>query len=153
MMQYQPKIARDLLTDLGVGRFNTTMMIETMFMAPATTEAASPPVMLLVGHIQDALNAMGANPQLVRNGLIDDPTAFYLTQIAGPGFLHISWYLVVKAVVEAKRANRRLMAQGRTQVPVVSKSMGLFDLPDVPGGVVTYAVGAYLIYRALKKRS
>jgi hypothetical protein len=154
MMTYQPKIARDMLTSLGVGRFNATMLIETLFMAPATTEASSPPVMLLVGHIQDVINDLGASPRLVRTGLIDPPTAYYLVQIAGSDFLHMSWYEVVREVVKAKAAKRQLMAQNKTQLPLPPKDtgLGLFGLPDVPGGVVTYGVGAYLIYRALKKR-
>lgn len=153
MLTYQPKTARDMLTALGVGRFNATMMIETMFMAPATTEAASPPVMLMVGRIQDILNELGASPPLVRNGLIDQPTAFYLVQIAGPDFLHLSWYEVIREVIKAKAANRQLKAQGKYQLPLPPKpAMGAFDLPDVPGGIFTYAIGGYLIYRALKKR-
>lgn len=152
-LAYQPKTVRDLLLDMGVRHFNATMMVETVFMTPATTEASSAPVMLLVGHIQDALNQMGASPPLVRTGMIDPATAFYLVQIAGPDFLYKSWFDTLNLVVQARAAKRRLTAQGKDQLPLPPKSqLGFLDLPDVPGGALTYAVGAYLIYRALKKK-
>lgn len=151
-MIYQPHTMRELLTDLGIGRFNATMMIEPMFIAPATTDGADPAVMLIVGRIQRTLNAMGAQPKLSPTGKIDEMTAYYLSQVAGPEFLHRPWYEVVKAVVAAKKAGKRVTPPQPRNGIVPAKAMGMFDLPDVPGGVITYAVGGYLLYRAFTKK-
>jgi hypothetical protein len=145
---YQPKTSRELLLDLGVGQYNATMLIETLMMAPATTEAAAAPTMLLVGHIQEALNAMGS--ELVVTGYIDKPTAQALAQIAGPMFLSRSWFDVVKDVVAARRAGIQL--KKKMPRPAAKPAMGLFDLPDVPGGIVTYAAGGLLLWHLLKKK-
>ena len=153
MSVYQPKTARDLLTDLGVGRFNATMMIESMFMAPATTEVASPQIMLLVGQLQKMINTMGAKPRLTITGTIDPSTAYYLAQIAGPNFLHVSWYEVVQAVVAAWKAGRKV--SNGTGVVITQKPQGIagLDLPDVPGGMFTYAAGGlFLLHLWNQKR-
>ncbi len=145
---YQPKTSRDLLRDLGVGEYNATMMIETLMMAPATTEAAAAPTMMLVGHIQTALNTMGADLRVT--GYIDEPTAQALSQVAGKSFLHRSWFDVVKDVVVGLKAGTRL--HKKTARPNTRPAMGAFDLPDVPGGVITYVAGGVLLYHLLKKR-
>jgi hypothetical protein len=149
MSQHESKTSRDLLIELGITRFNATMLIETMMMPPATTAAASAPVMMLIGQIQYALNTMGANPPLRSTGLIDDETNYYVSQLCGPKWLGLPWYEVVKAVLAAKREGKRFPKRGGA---VAANSMGLFDLPDVPGGMVTYALGAYALYRVLKKK-
>jgi hypothetical protein len=146
---YQPKTARDLLIDLGVGQYNATMLIETLFMAPATTEAASAPVMLLIGHLQEALNSMGCN--LVVTGTINEPTAQALAAVAGPGFLDLSWFKVVRDVVAARKSGhqiKRWVPRPNTAAPV-----GAFDLPDVPGGMLTYAAGGLLLWHLLSKKT
>lgn len=151
---YQPLNVRDMLIDLGMGKFNATMPIETMFMAPATTEASSAPVMILVGHLQDNLNAMGAN--VGHGGYIDQRTYSALAAIAGPKFLEKSWFETVKAVIAARRANYRF-APDRLPVPLPKKAMGdildaPFGLPDVPGGLVTYLVGGAILWNVLSKK-
>ncbi len=146
---YQPRTSRDLLRDLGVGDYNATMMIETLMMAPATTEAAASPTMLLVGHIQEVLNDLGAN--LVVNGYIDDATAKALTKVSGKKFLYRSWFDVVKDVVVAKRAGVRLVKVVPRPNPKPA-AVGAFDLPDVPGGMLTYAAGGLLLWHLLKKK-
>ena len=135
---YQPKTSRDLLIDLGVGQYNATMLVETLMMAPATTEAAAAPTMLLVGHIQENLNAMGAN--LEPNGYIDPPTAAMLARLSGPSVLQKSWFEVARDVVAARRAGVHL-APRRARAP--AKAVGAFDLPDVPGGMFTYAAAGF----------
>ncbi len=145
---YQPKTSRDLLLDLGVGQYNATLMVETLMMAPATTEAAAAPTMMLVGHVQEAMNDMGA--ELVRTGYLDQPTAQALAQVAGARFLERSWYDVIKDVVVARKAGIRL--QKRVPKPN-KKAVGFFDsLPDVPGGVITYAAGGLLLWHLLTKK-
>lgn len=153
MSEYQPRNSRDLLTDLGVGRFNATMMIEPLMMAPSTTAVESAPIMLLVQHIQQNLNAMGASPPIPTLGILDEQTAYYLAQVAGSDFLHLSWFEVCRRVIAARRRGVRL-SDTSTKVRITAKPQGIgsFDLPDVPGGAITYAVGTYLLYRALIKK-
>lgn len=153
MSVYQPKTARDLLTDLGVGRFNSTMMIESMFMTPATTEVASPQIMLLVGQIQKMLNVMGAKPTLIITGTINDPTAYYLAQVVGPDFLHLSWFDVVKGVVAAWKAGKKLSTGRPVEIQQKDQGIaGLPSLPDVPGGMLTYAAGGLLLWHLWKTK-
>lgn len=150
-MNYQPGNARQLLTDLGVGNFNATLMIETLMMAPATTEAGSSPVMLLVQHIQQVLQQMGA--PVAAQGIIDAPTDLALKQIAGDKWLYRTWFDVVRLVVAAKKKGMRVVGIANAPpAPPRTNALGFIDLPDVPGGMVTYGVGVYLIYRLLKNR-
>lgn len=145
---YQPKTSRQLLLDLGVGQYNATMLVETLMMAPQTTEAAAAPTMLLVGHIQDALNSMGSS--IVVTGYLDPPSAQALEQIAGKDFLRRSWFDVVKDVVAAKKAGVVLKKRTAKANP---KAVGFFDaLPEVPGGLVTYAAGGFLLWRLFRKK-
>lgn len=145
---YQPKTSRDLLIDLGVGQYNATMLVETLMMAPATTEAAAAPTMMLVGHIQENLNAMGAG--LVPNGYIDPPTADALAAISGRNVLQKSWFEVAKDVVAARRAGATIRRRRHRVAP--ASSVGFLDLPDVPGGIVTYAAGGLLLWHLLSKK-
>lgn len=148
MTEYQPKTTRDLLIDLGVGRFNATMIIQTMMMAPAVTEAASAQVMVLVQHIQMVLRELGAPVR--PSGIVDEPTDLAMQYVAGTNWLHRTWFDVTRMLVAYKKSGKRLDVAS-SPAPE-AKSMGLFDLPDVPGGIVTYGIGAYLLYRALKKK-
>lgn len=145
---YQPKTSRDLLIDLGVGQYNATMLVETMMMAPATTEAAAAPTMLLVGHIQEKLNEMGAG--LVPNGYLDPPTVSALAQLGGRNVLQKSWFEVGKDVMAARQAGLRL--KQRRARPNPKTATGTFDLPDVPGGLFTYAAGGLLLWHFLSKK-
>lgn len=150
-MDYQPRNSRQLLTDLGVGGFNATMLIETLMMAPATTEAGSAPVMVLVQHLQQALQQMGA--PVAAQGVIDAPTDLALKQIAGEKWLFRTWFDVVRLVVAARR--KGFVVTGVVNAPPApprTNALGVLDLPDVPGGLVTYAAGGYLLYRLLTKR-
>lgn len=153
-MDYQPKNSRDLLTALGVGSFNATMLIETLMMTPAATEAGSAPVMLLVQHIQLVLQQLAPTSGVSAQGVIDAPTDLVLRRIAGEKWLFRTWFDVARMVVAAQRKGMRVDVPRVAAAPPRTDAIGLFDLglPDVPGGIVTYGVGAYLLYRALKKR-
>lgn len=148
MLAYQPKTNRDLLIDLGVGRFNATMLVQTMMMAPATTEAASAPVMLLVQHLQMALADMGA--PVKSHGLVDPPTDHAMKRLAGDKWMFRTWFDVTRMVVAARKQGKKLTP---TAAPVVkSDGMGFIDLPDVPGGLLTYALAGYVGYRIWKRK-
>jgi hypothetical protein len=147
---YQPKTARDLLRDLGVGDFNATMLIETMFMAPATTEAAAAPTMLLVGQIQENLNTIGTRLRVT--GYIDEPTAKALVIVSGPDFLHRSWFDVARDVVAFRMSGKRLTKNAPRPNTAPPSGVGVLDLPDVPGGILTYAAGGLVLWHLFKKK-
>ncbi len=143
---------RTLLLALGLGEFNTTMVIQWLWVAPATTDPKSQPIILMVAGIQKQLG-------LPMSGYIDQPTASALRRLIGPGWMHLPWATVVEAVLAGGRAPAPV-STGRTKFvkdPHMARSMeGLgempFGLPDVPGGILTYGVAAYLLYRHLKKK-
>lgn len=145
---------RNLMTKLGIGSIQAQAVIPSMFQAPAVTDPKSPQVILVVGKIQDALNAMGAG--VPRTGYLDQPTAAVLDQVVGPQWERMPWSSVIAAVLAAKNAPGAYALADRSRAAVPSQNVTFsgmpFDLPDVPGGVLTYAAGAYLLWRYLGKR-
>lgn len=152
---------RNLLLAIGVSRTAAAMVTPNMYQAPAVSDPKSPHIMVVVGHLQDALNTMGY--QLTRTGYLDLPTAHAMSDIVGPGWERMTWADNIAAVLAAKKQPGIQMASralASAQVPDVTLA-GITGadlnfvpfLPDVPGGVITYAVGGYLLYRMLKKRS
>lgn len=145
---------RELLLGLGIGQFNATMMIQYLMIAPATTDPKSPQIVLLVQHIQKALYALGYS-SVPNSGRLDMPTAAALESVVGPNWERQPWSVTVSAVVTAMRTPRSAVAptisDGDDGVPV-SVGGPLDFLPDVPGGLVTYAIGGFLLYHFLKKR-
>ena len=148
---------RNLLLAIGVSRTAAAMVTPNMYQAPAVSDPKSPHIMVVVGKLQDALNTMGY--QLVRTGYLDLPTADAMSQIVGPGWERMTWADNIAAVLSAKRqpgisaADRSLAAVQLPDVTFADYTVPVPSfLPDVPGGVVTYAVGAYFLYRYLKKK-
>lgn len=146
---------RDLLTRIGIGQFNATMIIQYMFVAPATTDPKSPPIILLVRHIQRHLNRLGAS--LHESGYLDIATANVMSQVCGSGWESRSWGDNVSAIVNAV-GRRKQSAEDIVDLPVTPDrrtQMGVWDppfLPAVPGGVVTYALAALVGLHYLNKR-
>lgn len=147
---YQPKTSRDLLTALGVGSFNATMMIEPLMLTPAVCDPSSASMQLLIKHIQAMLASMGA--PVAETGRLDQATSMALEEVAGENWLYRTWFDVGRMLVAAKRAGKRIGGHFPVPAPAPIEPLGVLDLPDVPGGIVTYAVGGYLLYRWLKKK-
>jgi hypothetical protein len=151
------KTSRDLLLAVGIGDFNATMIVPFVLVAPATTDPKSPSIMLMVGAIQRELMMLGA--PIRQTGYLDHPTADVLEFVMGPGWMNRSWADVLKATIQARRQRRNLTGSRSTMAPPVETGpaqpalSGPLDfLPDVPGGLLTYAVGGYLLYRALRTK-
>ncbi len=149
----QQRTSRELALAIGIGGFNATSVVQTMMQSPATTDPKMPPVVMLVRHLQKALFELGAT-DVPNTGYIDTATYEALEQLLGPSWMRMSWAEAVGAVVDAKASKTQLspsMHPADDGVPVATS--GVLDvLPDVPGGMFTYAIGAYLIYRALRKK-
>jgi hypothetical protein len=147
-----PRNTRDLLTAIGIGQYNATMIITTMMLAPATTDPKAAQVILIVEHLQKTLFGMGAT-DVVLSGRLDAPTAAALEQVCGPDWMRMSWSKVVADVVKARDLGLRLDTPepiGPSGEPIAVGDT--FDfLPAVPGGIVTYAAAGYLAYRMFFK--
>jgi hypothetical protein len=151
------KTLRNLLTALGVGQFNATMVIPILFMAPATTDPRQPATIMLVRHLQRAMWALGA--KIDDTGYLDEPTTEVIEQLLGAGWMNRPWSDTVNAVVTARQNKLKLATPAPVALPPedfgpqATSGMGLFEfLPSVPGGALTYLAGAGLLYYFLTKQ-
>jgi hypothetical protein len=150
------KTSRELLLDIGMGKWNTTGTIPYLMIAPATTDPKSPQVMEIVRHLQQVLFGMGAT-DVANTGYLDPSTARALRQLVGPNWERMTWAANISGVLAARRRGQRLSAASLA-VSVADDSVpvavgGPLDfLPDVPGGLITYGVIGYLIYRHFQKK-
>lgn len=148
------RTARDLLKAIGIGDFNATMIIQYVFVAPATTDPRSSPIILMVRHLQQALNRMGAPVSI--SGYLDTPTAQALYQIVGPNWERLSWADNIAAVIDSQQVGISAAPPVAVAVSIPappSAAVGSFDfLPDVPGGLLTYLIGGAVAYHYLTKR-
>jgi hypothetical protein len=145
------KSLRDLLTALGVGDFNATMIIPYMMISPATCDPKSAQIILLVQHVQRALYGLGAT-SVANTGYLDAQTAAALQDLVGPGWEGMPWATNVQAIIGAQETGMRFHKGKAPSAVPVAVGGPLDFLPDVPGGIVTYGVAAYLLYRHFSKR-
>jgi hypothetical protein len=155
MSKASPTI-REILAGIGMGQFNITMAIPLMMVSPATTDPKSNPVILTVQHIQAALYRMGAT-DVPMSGRLDRATAGALEQVAGPNWERMSWAANVRSIVGAQDSGARISPSSSVSAAAddgqpMAVGGPLDFLPDVPGGLFTYAAGAYLLYRHFAKR-
>lgn len=152
MSKESPSI-REILAAIGMGQFNITMAIPLMLVSPATTDPKSNQVILVVQHIQRALFELGATDVPV-SGQLDEATARALQQVVGPNWERMPWAASVRAIVTAQRNGARIGTMPRVTRAAVPMAVGgpLDFLPDVPGGLFTYAAGAFLLYRHFARR-
>lgn len=127
--------ARQLLLGLGMGNFNATICIQYMFLAPASTDPAMPSIILMTKHLQLGLKAAGADSVAV-TGQIDVPTATALAKLVGPEWNHVTWFSLFTATIEAKRSRALEEHGGDLDLGIIP------DLPEVPGGMFTWAAAA-----------
>lgn len=145
--------SRDLLEAIGIGHFNATMIVQFMMMAPATTDPKSPPIILMVRALQKELYALGAT-DVPNSGRLDAPTASALERVVGPDWERMSWGANVRAVIDARNMGTRLDVPRADDMDVgmpIAVSGPLDFLPDVPGGLLTYAVVGFFAYRYFTK--
>jgi hypothetical protein len=146
---------RQLLRQLGVGSFNATMCIPYMWIAPSTTDPRSSQIILIVSHLQQKLVQLGFTVE--PTGYIDTKTRQVLDKIVGPRWITSPWAETVAAVLavptEAVTVPDITVVPEGPQESLPDAVSGYFDfLPDVPGGLLLYGVGAFFLYRYLWKR-
>ena len=154
-MSATKKTSRELLLDIGMGQWNITGTIPYLMIAPATTDPKAPQVMEIVRHLQQVLFRMGAT-DVANTGYLDPSTARALRQLVGPNWERMTWGANISGVLAARSRGQRLSAASLA-VPAddsmpVAVSGPLDFLPDVPGGLITYGVIGYLIYRHFTKK-
>jgi hypothetical protein len=143
--------ARDLLTSIGMGQHNATLAIPYLMVAPAVTDPKTPLVINMVRLIQQLLYQMGAT-DVANSGYLDEPTATAMLQVVGPNWERSSWGQNIQAVLGARDLGMSLAPPADSPPMPVAVGGPLDFLPDVPGGIVTYGVVAYLLYRHFSKR-
>lgn len=141
---------RDQLAAIGMGQFNITMCVPYMMISPATSDPKANQTILILQHIQRALYALGAT-DVPESGRLDPATVSALQSVVGPGWEGMPWSSSVKAIIHANQQGMGLspMAPDMEVPPEVPVAVGgpLDFLPDIPGGIFTYALGGYLLYR------
>lgn len=144
--------ARSILLRLGVSDLNATQIIPYMFTSPMTTDPKSPMIMLLVKHMQKVLNQMGAN--LIVTSYLDRPTSSALDGLfGGTQWSSWAWTDVISGIVKAKQSGVRLNETAPiTKYPIAATGDMPFGLPDVPGGVLTYAAAGFGLWYLMKKK-
>jgi hypothetical protein len=145
--------SRELLSVIGMGQWNATGTIPYLMIAPAITDPKAPQVTEIVRHLQQVLFRMGAT-DVASTGYLDPPTARALRLVAGSNWERMTWGANIQAVVRAMEHGQRLSpAQAQTSASGTPVAVGgpLDFLPDVPGGLLTYAVTGYLLYRHFRK--
>ncbi|HEY4266733.1 MAG TPA: hypothetical protein VGM94_00945 [Galbitalea sp.] len=156
MTNYDNRNVRSLLKQLGVGDFNATMMVQDSFSAPATSDPKSPQIILMVKRIQEHLG-------VPVTGYLDDDTADALAQVVGPGWMSLPWIDNVSTLLArtssatgAPPYSVQAVKRLRPTPPdphLLNSLEGFLDfLPDVPGGIITYAVAGYFVYRHFSKK-
>jgi hypothetical protein len=156
-MRHDEHNTRRILLDLGIGDFNATMVLPYMFMGPAQTDPAMAQVKLITKAMQRYMIGMGAT-WLTPTGIINDDTAHCLHALVGPHWNQTTWQELAKSLIIAKGNGKRLHKRYNATNPVDLSGLSghastgfIPDLPSVPGGIVTYAVVGYLLYRHFKK--
>lgn len=151
-MSKPTKNARELLTAIGIGHFNATMIMPYMMIAPATTDPKSSQTILIVNALQKILYQLGAT-DVPLSGRLDEPTARALASIVGPDWQRTTWGGNIAAVIAYRDGGGRIRAPEPPVSMPVAVGGPLDFLPDVPGGLLTYAVGGYLLYRHLTRKA
>lgn len=149
---------RNLLIQLGVGDFNATMAIPYMFIHARALDPSMVQMLVVVTKLQEALAAMGANG-IVPHGVLDPATSDAIQALVGPEWVQMPFYEIVKAVVKAEHSGFQF-APATAQAGITpTPTSGVLDtipdslgLPSVPGGILTYGLGAYFLFRALKHK-
>lgn len=146
---------REILLNLGVGDFNATMAIPYMLIAPRALDPSMVQMLVVIKKLQEQLASMNA-PGIQASGVLDDATSNALKVVAGPEWLAMPFYEIVKSTNKAE-ASGFVFAAPQTSTSSPEPTSGIVDaipdalgLPSVPGGIVTYGIGAWLLYRALK---
>lgn len=140
---------RHQLLELGIGDFNATLIVPTMFYGPAQSDPGLTPVKVLVRALQRTMREMGAT-WVVSSGELDAASATCLKAVAGPRWGEMPWYELTQKLLDAKRAGKRFEALG------AARGVALAGFQDGVvtsiGSVVGAAIGGLIVYHLMKKK-
>lgn len=140
---------RHQLLELGIGDFNATLIIPTMFYGPAQSDPGLTPVKVLVRALQRMMREMGAT-WVVSSGELDAGSATCLKAIAGPMWAEMPWYELSQKLIDARKAGKRFEPMGAARGVVLS---GFQDgVVTSIGSVVGAAIGGIIVYHILSKK-
>lgn len=144
--------SRQLLLDIGMSQVNATQTVPYLMLSPATIDPKAPLSMILVQHVQQLLSQLGAQDVAI-TGYLDQPTARALASVVGENWQRMTWAANLESLIRSWSDGFRFreMLPDIAGMPV-AVSGPLDFLPDVPGGLVTYAIAGYLLYRHFTKR-
>lgn len=155
-MPIEKNTVRHILLELGVPDFNATMAIPYMLIAPRALDPSMVQMIPVIKKLQEQLASMGA-PGITQSGVLDEPTAAAIKVIAGTEWLAMPFYETIRATNKAEADGYTFAAPQPASSGSPEPVSGVLDvipdtlgLPSVPGGIVTYGVGLYFLYKALK---
>lgn len=144
---------RQLLLDIGMSQVNATQTIPYLMISPATIDPKAPLSIMLVQCVQHTLNEMGAH-DVALTGYLDQATAAALSSVVGENWQRMTWGANLDELTRARSQGFRFKAPDPSVSGMPVAVSGPLDfLPDVPGGIVTYGIAAYLLYRYLRRSS
>lgn len=138
---------RHQLLELGIGDFNATLIVPTMFYGPAQSDPGLTPVKVLVRALQRTMREMGAT-WVLSSGELDAPSATCLKAVAGPTWGEMPWYELTQRLLDAKKAGKRFEALGAARGVALS---GIEDLSL--STIAMYAIGTMIGAAAWKHYS
>lgn len=128
---------RHQLLELGIGDFNATLIVPTMFYGPAQSDPGLTPVKVLVRALQRTMREMGAT-WVTSSGELDASSATCLKAIAGPMWAEMPWYELTQKLLDAKKAGKRFQSPG----PARGVALAGIDLSF--NTIAMYALGTIL---------
>jgi hypothetical protein len=134
-----------ILMHFGIGRFNSQVAAQYVFMIPRTTDPDAQGVIMLVEAVQRGLLRMGAGVK--QSGILDQATVDALRRISGPEWHGKTWLQILGDVSDA--IDRRVWL-GRSVRPL-GEYVSMSGIEISTGAVFVAAIGAYLVVRALRR--
>jgi hypothetical protein len=135
-----------ILAEFGVGRFNSPMLQQYVFMIPRTTDPDAQGVIMLVEAVQRGLQRLGAPVR--PSGILDQRTVDYLRRVSGPSWHGKTWLQILGDLSDAAARRVRFNQPGAGLSDYFVPTSGI----EISTGAVAFlAVGAYFVYRAFRR--
>ncbi len=147
--------ARAQLLRLGIGDFNATMIVPTMFYGPAQSDPGLTQVKVLLRGMQKAMREMGAT-WVQASGDFDENTATCLKAVGGPMWTEMPWYELTAKLLAAKDAGKRFERPTPAQGVALHGFGGILDditsaSPQKMAAYIGIGIAAYYGYKHFKK--
>lgn len=142
--------ARTVLTSMGMGNYDATMVIPYLFLSPAGTDPDMPQIRLLVGYVQRNLRMLGANVAVTE--VMGEQDGVELSKLTGPNWPGMMWMDICQALLRARSMGTTLRPVRKRPTPELETVGGLPAIPSLPGPVVAGAAIVAAWYLFIRKR-